>query len=257
MRSLRLKTPSELNARQATTSKFVQRGCQTLLLQKRIRDEMNPLLMLSFIWCTVQCARPERLNNKTAACGEPEMKKESQRDFQRGGSQLTAATCIDRRTIILDWSSRKLLRLCKCSWAAQAQYTARAFHMLESVKMYVASRKSATLDLQMEKTMTRHGVFPDAHRSRAVRWEIKKQRTAIQLKIANERFQQAACDRCWTNILQELAGGLTMTSPRQCLPTSFGPTQPRTMPDNNDKKLLDWCSERRHSECRCLGLQAT
>ena len=31
--------------------------------------------------------------------------------------------------------------------------------MLESVKMDVASRKSATLDLQIEETMTRHGVF--------------------------------------------------------------------------------------------------
>ena len=31
--------------------------------------------------------------------------------------------------------------------------------MLESVKMDVASRKSATLDLHMEETMTRHCVF--------------------------------------------------------------------------------------------------
>ena len=41
---LRLKTPSELNARQTSTSKFVQHGCQTLLLQKRIRDEMEPII---------------------------------------------------------------------------------------------------------------------------------------------------------------------------------------------------------------------
>ena len=95
---------------------------------------------------------------------------------------MTAATRIDR----------KLLRLCKYSMAAQAQYTARAFHMLESVKMYVASRKSATLDLQVEETMTRHGVFPDAYRSRSLQCEITKQRTAMKLKIANERFQQAA-----------------------------------------------------------------
>ena len=41
----------------------------------------------------------------------------------------------------------------------QVQYTAHALHMLEPVKMDVASRKLATLDLQMEETMTRHGVF--------------------------------------------------------------------------------------------------
>ena len=95
--------------------------------------------------------------------------------------------------------------------AAQAQYTARAFHMLESVKMDVASRKSATLDLQMEETMTRHGVF--VMRTRAdLNIGISRGR---EQRIANQRFQQAACNWCWTNILQELAGGLTMTSPRQ------------------------------------------
>ena len=142
--------------------------------------------------CTVQRARPEILNNKTAACGEPEMKKESSRNSDSGDCQLTAATCFDHRTIILDWSGRKRGRLCKWRLAAEAQHTANAFHMLKSVKMDVASRKSATLDLQREETMTRHGLFPDAYRSRSLQWEITKQRTAMKLKIASERFQQAA-----------------------------------------------------------------
>ena len=124
--------------------------------------------------------------------------------------------------------------------------------MVESVNMDVASRNSATLDLQVGETMTRHCVF--LMRTRAD-LNIGRSRGREQ-RIANQRFQQAACNWCWTNILQELAGGLTMTSPRQWLPTSFGLTHPRTMSDNNDKKLLDWCSERRHNEWRCLGLQA-
>ena len=99
--------------------------------------------MQSFTVCTVQRARPEILNNKTAACGEPEMKKESSRDFDSGGSQLTAATYIDRRTIILG-------RLCKRRLAAKAQHAANVADILESVKVHVASRTSATLDLPIE-----------------------------------------------------------------------------------------------------------
>ena len=51
--------------------------------------------------------------------------------------------------------------------------------------MDVASRKSATLDLQIGDDDA-SWCFSDAHSSRALRWEIKKQRTAIELKIANE-----------------------------------------------------------------------
>ena len=46
--------------------------------------------------------------------------------------QLTAATCIDRRTIILDWSGRKLGRLCKWRLAAKAQHKANVADILES-----------------------------------------------------------------------------------------------------------------------------
>ena len=86
-------------------------------------------------------------NITAAACGDPKMKKESSREFYSGGSQLTAATYIDRRTIILDQSGRQLRRLCKSRLAAKAQYAANAAVILESVKVHVASRKSGAIDI--------------------------------------------------------------------------------------------------------------
>ena len=91
-------------------------------------------------------------NITAAACGDPKMKKESSREFYSRGSQLTAATCIDRRTIIPDRSGRKLRRLCKSSLAAKAQYAANAAVILESVKVHVASRKSGTNDITCVST---------------------------------------------------------------------------------------------------------
>ena len=53
--------------------------------------------------------------------------------------------------------------------AAQAQHAANVADILESVKVHVASRKSATLDLQMGETMKRHGVFVLTTEAKVVR----------------------------------------------------------------------------------------
>ena len=109
------------------------------------------------------------------------MKKESSRDFDSGGSQLTTAPSIDRRTIILDWSGRKLGRLCKWRLAAQAQHAATVADILESVKVHVASRKSATIDLLIKGNDDVSLWFSvdheskglhDAYKSRVLRLEI-------------------------------------------------------------------------------------
>ena len=143
--------------------------------------------------------------------------------------QLTAATCIDRRTMILDWSGRKLGRLCKWRLAAKAQHAANVADILESVKVHVASHKSATLDCPIDghddeswwfSVDHESNVLYDAFKSSAFRSEIKKQRTTSELTIASGS------------------------------PTSCGPRKARTIADNSGKTLLDFFSEPRHSKWR-------
>ena len=192
--------------------------------------------------------------------------KESSRDFDTGDSQMTAATCFDQRTIILDWSGRKLVRLCKWRLAAQAQHAANVADILESVKVHVASRKSATLDLQMGETMTRHGVFVLTTEAKVVRCVQEQSFTMGDHEARNSdqtENRESEIPTSWMKlVLDKHSAGVGWRADHDkpetmVLPTSCGPTQPRTMPYKNDKKLLDWCSDRRHSEWRCLGLQAT
>ena len=115
------------------------------------------------------------------------MKKESSQDSDSGDCQLTAATCFDHRTIILDWSGRKRGRLCKWRLAAQAQHTANAVDILESVNQYHDNK--SLYDANMPSSMC------EVHEKKRDLSDNRKSETP-----------EAGRYCCWTN-LQNCANG--------------------------------------------------
>ena len=160
------------------------------------------------------------------------MKKESSRDSDSGDCQSTAATCFDHRTIILDWSGRKRGRLCKWRLAAQAQHTANAVDILESVNQYHDNK--SLYDANMPSSTC------EVH-----------EKKGTYLTIANQRPQKLEGTIAGP-IRKTVQTDLTMTSLRRWF-ASMGPKKSRTIPDNSGKKLLDCCREQQHSKWRCLG----
>ena len=128
--------------------------------------------------------------------------------------------------------SEKLGRLCTSTLGAHAYCAANAVDMFETVKVHVASRRSATLDILMEKTMTRHGrslLTSDA--------EACKVRSRTDLHDWRSRSRDHTRHKLDTIAGPTICSSWHKSGPRQAQdsgpPASCGPTQPRTMSDNN------------------------
>ena len=146
---------------------------------------------------------------------------------------MTAATSIDHRTVILGWNTPELGRWRTLTSGAQAHCTAHAVDMLESVKVHVASRRSATLNILMEETMTRHG-----------RSLLASNAEACKMRSGADLYDWRSRSRDHTrHKLEETIAGPTICSnwqksrPTQAQdsgpPTSCGHMQPRTMSVDN------------------------
>ena len=128
--------------------------------------------------------------------------------------------------IVLDWSSKKLVRTCRSSLAADAQSATNGVDTLEWVKVYVSLAMDPTQPPEDDATMAKLGSSPfitdaralyDAARPATARLGIAEKRTAIEVNIINQRMHAAKACWGWTNTNQQLADGLTNVSQRQML----------------------------------------
>ena len=125
---------------------------------------------------------------------------------------------------IIDWCSRKLVRMCRSSLPAEAHAAANAVDALEWAKTYVVLCIQPELDPTDDATMhvlgkslvitDSKGLY-DASRSASSGRGITEKRTSIEVTIINERMKAALASWRWTNAQQQLADGLTKVSARQ------------------------------------------
>ena len=127
---------------------------------------------------------------------------------------------------VIDWSSRKLTRICRSSLSAEAQTLAAAIDSLEWTKTVFALMIWPALRPDNEEMMRWLGDSPcitdaralfDASNSKAPGMKLAEKRTAIEIKMACERMAAAGGVLKWCNSHQQLADGVTKVSARQKL----------------------------------------
>ena len=127
---------------------------------------------------------------------------------------------------VLDWSSKKLTRICRSSLAAEAQTMCAAIDSLEWAKTLFAMMAWPSAKAHDEEIMRWLGYSPvvtdaralyDASNSKAPGMKLQEKRTAIEIKMACERMAAAGGVLKWCNSHQQLADGVTKASARQKL----------------------------------------
>ena len=127
---------------------------------------------------------------------------------------------------VIDWSSRKLTRVCRSSLSAEAQTLAAAIDSLEWTKTVFALMIWPALRPDNEEMMRWLGDSPcitdaralfHASNSKAPGMKLAEKRTAIEIKMACERMAAAGGVLKWCNSHQQLADGVTKVSARQKL----------------------------------------
>lgn len=127
---------------------------------------------------------------------------------------------------VVDWASKKLSRICRSSLSAEAQTMAMAVDNLEWTKTIFALMIWPLEDASNEEVMKWLGGPPcvtdaralyDAPNSRSPGMKLAEKRTAIEVKITQERLRAAGGVMKWCNSHRQLADGMTKTSARQKL----------------------------------------
>eukprot|EP00435_Cladocopium_sp_Y103_P052293 s2273_g16.t1 len=108
---------------------------------------------------------------------------------------------------VLDWASRKLPRVCRSSLSAEVQTLSGAVDNLEW--------EDVMKWLGISPCITDARALYDASKSKAPGMKLQEKRTAIELKMSNERMEALGGDLRWCNSHQQLADGTTKTSARQ------------------------------------------
>ena len=133
-------------------------------------------------------------------------------------SQAELDSCEPFPLTILDWSSKKLVRMCRSSLSAEAQSATIAVDELEWSKVFFAAMVNPYVPIQDDATMHKFGgsaVITDAKAlfdsTTAVTSGLKlsERRTAIEICILRERLEASLSKVKWCNSLQQLADGLT------------------------------------------------
>ena len=70
--------------------------------------------------------------------------------------------------IMVDWSSKKLDRMCRSSLSAEAQAAANAVDSLEWTKVYISCLMNPYAEIKADETVRRLGISPVATDSRAL-----------------------------------------------------------------------------------------
>ena len=124
---------------------------------------------------------------------------------------------------IMDWSSKKLQRICRSSLSAESQAATAAIDALEWTKVFWAAMLWPGISINDDETMKKVGISPvlvdakalyDAVLSLAPGLKLSERRTAIEVAIMRERLQAMGGKLRWLNSSQQLADGLTKVQAR-------------------------------------------
>ena len=124
---------------------------------------------------------------------------------------------------VIDWSSRKLPRVCRSSLSAEAQIMTTAVDNLEWAKTMFGLMIWPSEGADSEQVMKWLGVSPcitdaralfDASTSATPGMRLAEKRTAIEIKITQERMAAACGMMRWCNSHQQLADGVTKAAAR-------------------------------------------
>ena len=127
---------------------------------------------------------------------------------------------------IVDWSSKKLTRMCRSSLSAEAQSATIAVDELEWTKVFMAAMVDPNVPIQNDETMLKFGVSAvitdakalfDSTTSVTSGLKLSERRTAIEICILRERLEASGSTVRWCNSLQQLADGLTKGSSKDTL----------------------------------------
>ena len=127
---------------------------------------------------------------------------------------------------VIDWSSKKLVRMCRSSLAAEAQSATIAVDELGWAKVFFAATVNPYVPIQLDETMHLFKESPvitdakalyDSAGSVTPGLKLSERRTAIEISILRERMKAALGQFRWVNSLQQLADGLTKPSAKDAL----------------------------------------
>ena len=122
---------------------------------------------------------------------------------------------------IVDWHSKKLVRMCRSSLAAEAQASAAAVDELEWCKIFWATMINPTLNIEKEATLQLSGLsfvltdaksLYDSSKSVTAGMHLSERRMAIEVVIVAERVKAMQAECKWIISFQLLADGLTKPS---------------------------------------------
>lgn len=124
---------------------------------------------------------------------------------------------------IIDWSSKKLARVCRSSLSAEAQSATAAVDSLEWVKVFWALMLWHNMDFANDTVLTCTGestVLTDAKAlydsvNSLTQSKVTEKRTAIEVVIIQQRLAAMQSRMRWVNSGQQLADGLTKEQARE------------------------------------------
>ena len=126
--------------------------------------------------------------------------------------------------VILDWASKKLVRICRSSLAGEAQAAANAVDALEFAKTMLTTMLFPNMQLTGAEMLQVLGRSPcitdckalyDAANSQAAAGGLTERRTGIEIMQVNEKMRDFGGVWRWTNTNQQMADGLTKLGVRQ------------------------------------------
>ena len=162
---------------------------------------------------------------------------------------------------VFDWSSKKLVRMCRSSLSAEAQASSIAVDELEWAKVFFAAMTNRVVRIELDVTMEKFGESPvltdakslfDAAKSVTPGMKLSERRTAIEIAIIRERVQALKGVWRWVNSAQQLADGLTKPSSKDNLAyiLSRGVHQLKYDPTfTAAKKVTEEDKKKEHEEC--------
>ena len=145
----------------------------------------------------------------------------------QGGFLIFAASESELRSgdpinmTIVDWHSKKLVRMCRSSLSAEAQASAAAVDELEWCKVFWSTMINPTLSIETNETLQHSGLsyvltdaksLFDASKSITSGMHLSERRTAIEVAIVAERVKVMQAEWKWLNSHQQVADGLTKPS---------------------------------------------
>ena len=132
---------------------------------------------------------------------------------------------------VVQWHSKKLVRICRSSLSAEAQAAAMAADELEWFNIFMACIADPSLKTESEAALRKFGgallvtdaksLF-DAAKSVTSGMKLSERRTAIELAIVRDRMKAMDGEWRWVNSHQQLADGLTKTQAKDALAFVLG-----------------------------------